>query len=184
MNALYQAGGPTENGSMRGVLVKRNGETVATLDIYDYALRGDASRDVRLESNDVIFVPPRGPQTRIAGAVLRPATYELKPGQTLAEAIQMAGGFTESADRRRIFIERIVPPAERTTAGSDRRVVDVPSDLFDSAPVRPGDVIRVVEISRRLATQDRCEREMCGIQAWSSSARECISPTRFVAPVD
>ena len=65
----------------------------------------------------------------------------------------MAGGFTESADRRRIFIERIVPPAERTTAGSDRRVVDVPMDLFDAAPVRPGDVIRVVEISRRLATK-------------------------------
>ena len=153
MNALYQAGGPTENGSMRNVLVNRNGETVATLDIYDYALHGDASRDVRLESNDVIFVPPRGPQARIAGAVLRPATYELKPSQTLAEAVQMAGGFTESADRRRVFIERIVPPAERTTAGSDRRVVDVPMDLFDAAPVRPGDVIRVVEISRRLATK-------------------------------
>jgi protein involved in polysaccharide export with SLBB domain len=153
MNALYQAGGPTANGSMRTVQVKRNGETVATLDIYDYALRGDASRDVRLESNDVVFVPPRGPQARIAGAVLRPATYELKQGQSLADAIQMAGGFTESADRRRIFIERIVPPPERKGAGSDRHVVDVPADLFDSAPVRPGDVIRVVEISRRLATK-------------------------------
>ena len=153
MNALYLAGGPTGNGSMRAVQVKRNGETVATLDIYDYALRGDASHDVRLESNDVVFVPPRGPQARIAGAVLRPATYEVKPGQTVAEAIQMAGGFTESADRRRLFIERIVPTEQRTTAGSDRRVVDVPSDLFDSAPVRGGDVIRVVEISRRLATR-------------------------------
>ena len=90
---------------------------------------------------------------RIAGAILRPATYEIKPGQTVTEAVQLAGGFTESADRRRVFIERIVPPDQRTTAGSDRRVVDVPSDLFDSAPVRGGDVIRVVEISRRLATR-------------------------------
>ena len=153
MNALYLAGGPTENGSMRAVQVKRNGETVATLDVYDYALSGDASHDVRLENNDVVFVPPRGPQLRIAGAVLRPATYEIKPGQTVAQAVQLAGGFTESADRRRVFIERITPPEQRTTAGSDRRVVDVPSDLFDSAPVRGGDVIRVVEISRRLATR-------------------------------
>jgi len=153
MNALYQAGGPTSNGSMRGVVVKRNGQTVATVDIYDYALRGDASHDIRLENNDVIFVPPRGPQARIAGAVLRPATYELTAGQTLASVIQMAGGFTETADRRRIYIERIVPPNERTTSGTDRRVVDVPLDLFDSAPVRPGDVIRVVEIARRLATK-------------------------------
>jgi polysaccharide export outer membrane protein len=153
MNALYLAGGPTENGSMRAVQVKRNGETVATLDVYDYALNGDAAHDVRLETNDVVFVPPRGPQVRIAGAILRPATYEIKPGQTVTEAVRLAGGFTETADRRRVFIERIVPPEQRTTAGTDRRVVDVPSDLFDSAPVRGGDVIRVVEISRRLATR-------------------------------
>jgi len=153
MNALYLAGGPTENGSMRAIQVKRNGETVATLDVYDYALHGDAAHDVRLESNDVVFVPPRGPQVRIAGAVLRPATYEIKPGQTVTEAVQLAGGFTETADRRRVFIERVVPPEQRTTAGTDRRVVDVPSDLFDSAPVRGGDVIRVVEISKRLATR-------------------------------
>jgi len=153
MNALYLAGGPTENGSMRTVQVKRNGETVATLDVYDYALRGDAAHDVRLENNDVVFVPPRGPQIRLAGAILRPATYEIKPGQSVTEAVQLAGGFTESADRRRVFIERIVPPDQRTTAGTDRRVVDVPSDLFDSAPVRGGDVIRVVEISRRLASR-------------------------------
>lgn len=153
MNALYLAGGPTENGSMRAVQVKRNGELVATLDVYDYALNGDAAHDVRLESNDVVFVPPRGPQIRIAGAILRPATYEIKPGQTVTEAVQLAGGFTETADRRRVFIERVVPPEQRTTAGTDRRVVDVPSDLFDSAPVRGGDVIRVVEISRRLATR-------------------------------
>jgi len=153
MNALYLAGGPTENGSMRAVQVKRNGELVATLDVYDYALNGDAAHDVRLESNDVVFVPPRGPQVRIAGAILRPATYEIKPGQTVSEAVRLAGGFTETADRRRVFIERVVPPEQRTTAGTDRRVVDVPSDLFDSAPVRGGDVIRVVEISKRLATR-------------------------------
>jgi len=153
MNALYLAGGPTENGSMRTVQVKRNGETVATLDVYDYALGGDAAHDVRLENNDVVFVPPRGPQVRLAGAILRPATYEIKPGQTVTEAVQLAGGFTESADRRRVFIERILPPDQRTTAGSDRRVVDVPSDLFDSAPVRGGDVIRIVEISRRIASR-------------------------------
>ena len=44
MTALYMAGGPTANGSMRNVQVKRNGQTVATFDVYDYALRGDASK--------------------------------------------------------------------------------------------------------------------------------------------
>jgi protein involved in polysaccharide export with SLBB domain len=153
LNALYQAGGPTANGSLRNVQVKRAGQTVATLDFYDYALRGDAARDIRLENGDVVFVLPRGPQVRVAGHVVRPATYEVRPGQTLDEVIQMAGGFTETADRRRVQIDRVVPPAERTTAGTDRRVVDVPADLFASAPVRGGDVVKVLEIARRVANR-------------------------------
>lgn len=153
MTALYQAGGPTETGSMRNVQVRRNGELVATLDVYDYALHGDASNDVRLENGDIVFVPPRGPQVRVAGAVLRPATYEVKRGQTVADVIRMAGGFSESADVRHVQIERIVPPNERTTAGSDRRMVDVPSDLLATAPVRAGDVLHVVEVAKRVANR-------------------------------
>src|SRR5262249_49778767 len=85
--------------------------------------------------------------------VIRPATYEVAAGQSVADVVQMAGGFTETADRRRIQIERVVPPAERTTAGSDRRVVDVPADLFATAPVRGGDVVKVLEISKRVASR-------------------------------
>jgi protein involved in polysaccharide export with SLBB domain len=155
LNALYAAGGPTANGSMRRIEVRRGNEIVATLDFYDYALNGDASNDVRLENGDVIFVPPRGPQVRVAGKVIRPAVYEIKPNQTVAELIRMAGGFTETADRRRVQIDRVVPPAERTTSGTDRKLVDVPSDLFANAPVRGGDVVRVSEIAPRVANRLR-----------------------------
>ena len=151
--ALELAGGPTANGSLRAVEVKRGGQTVAVLDFYDYALRGDASKDIRLENGDIIFVPVRGPQIRVAGHVVRPATYELKGNETLTQAIQMAGGFTEVADRRRVQIERIVPPAERRNAGTDRRVVDVPGDLFDTAPMRGGDIVKVFEVSKRVANR-------------------------------
>jgi polysaccharide biosynthesis/export protein len=153
MTALYAAGGPTAAGSMRNVQVKRNGQTVAQLDIYDYALSGDASHDMRLENGDIVFVPPRGPQVRVAGQVLRPATYEVKPRQTLGEVLQMAGGFNESADRRRVQIERILPPAERKSAGTDRKVIDVASELISTAPVEPGDLIRVLEITKRVSSR-------------------------------
>ncbi|HEX3867649.1 MAG TPA: SLBB domain-containing protein [Gemmatimonadaceae bacterium] len=151
MTALYQAGGPTPNGSMRAIAVMRNGEKVATLDVYDYALHGNTSKDIRLENGDLVFVPPRGPQVRVAGAVLRPATYELLGNQTVADVIQLAGGFRASADERRVQIERVVPPAERGTPGTDRRVVDVAADFFPTAQVRAGDVIRVLEVARRVA---------------------------------
>ncbi len=153
MTALYDAGGPTESGSMRNVEVRRNGQLVAVMDVYDYALHGDASKDIRLENGDVVFVPPRGPQARVAGAVLRPATYEVKPNQTVADVVQMAGGFSEQADRRRVQIERIVPPAERTSAGRDRVAVDVPAELLSTTPVRGGDVLRILSVAKRVANR-------------------------------
>jgi protein involved in polysaccharide export with SLBB domain len=153
MTALYRAGGPTPSGSMRAVEVRRGGELVATLDIYDYAVRGNPSNDVRLENGDIVFVPPRGAQVRVAGAVIRPATYEAKGPETVGSIISAAGGFADAADRRRVQVERIVPPAERTTAGRDRNVVDVPADLLGTTPVRGGDVLRVLEIAKRVANR-------------------------------
>ncbi|MDQ8145883.1 MAG: polysaccharide export protein, partial [Gemmatimonadota bacterium] len=127
MTALYAAGGPTERGSLREVTVRRAGRTVATLDVYDYLLRGDNSADVRLENGDVLFVRTHGPRVRVAGEVVRPATYELKPGETLRDALSAAGGFRATAATRRVQIQRIVPPAERVEGGRDRSVIDVAS---------------------------------------------------------
>lgn len=153
MTALYKAGGPTTSGSMRRVEVRRGGQLAGTLDVYDYAINGDAADDIRLENGDIVFVPSRGPQVRVAGAVLRPATYEAKPNQTVASMIRAAAGFAPDADQRRVQIERIVPPAERGNAGRDRRVVDVLADQMDNAVVHNGDVLRVLEITTHVASR-------------------------------
>jgi protein involved in polysaccharide export with SLBB domain len=108
LTALYAAGGPSEAGSLRRIEVRRGGRTVGALDVYDYLIRGDASQDVRLESGDVLFVPPRLARVRALGEVLRPATYELKPGETLADLMRAAGGLTALAAPRQIAIDRVV----------------------------------------------------------------------------
>jgi protein involved in polysaccharide export with SLBB domain len=150
MTALYKAGGPTANGSMRTVEVRRGGELVGTLDVYDYIVRGDGSNDARLENGDIVFVPARGPQVRVSGAVQRPATYEAKGNESVGATIRAAGGFAPAADRRRVQVDRIVPPSERTTAGRDRTVVDVVADAIETTPVRGGDVVRVLEVAKRV----------------------------------
>lgn len=155
LTALYAAGGPSEVGTMRGVAVRRGGKTVATLDVYDYLLRGDASGDVRLENGDVVFVPVHGARVRIAGEVKRPATYELKDGETLADVVAAAGGFGANAGLQRLEIERILPPAQRTGAGRDRVVIEVASDQLASGVVpalrvEPGDVVRVEPVAARV----------------------------------
>ncbi len=154
LSALYAAGGPTEHGSFRRIDIRRGGKLVDSLDLYDYLLRGDNTHDVRLQTGDVVFVPVHGAHVKAAGELLRPAIYELKPGQTLRDLITAAGGFTPQALRRRVQIVRVLPPERRLPGGRDRVVVDLASDQFDDGvgpafPMEPGDSVRVFTIADR-----------------------------------
>jgi polysaccharide export outer membrane protein len=155
LTAVYAALGPSENGSMRQILIRRGGAAVDTLDVYDYLLNGSTAHDVRLTNGDLVFVPIHGARVRIVGEVARPATYEMRPNETLADALRFAGGFTATAARQRVQIERIVPPAQRTPGGRDRIVTEIVSDQFanglgPSVAVLPGDVIRVFSVAARV----------------------------------
>lgn len=155
LSALYAAGGPTDRGSLRAIAIRRGGKTVATLDVYEYLLRGDASNDVRLENGDVVFIPVHGPRVRIAGEVTRAATYELKDGETLADLLNSAGGFAAGAGRQRLQIERITPPSKRAGAGRDRVLLDVGSEELASGNVpalklEAGDVVIVFPVDKRV----------------------------------
>lgn len=155
LTALYAAGGPSDNGSLRGIELRRGGSLVGTLDVYDYLTKGDASHDLRLESGDVVFVPVHGPRVRASGEFVRPAQYELRQGETLQDLVRMAGGFTAVAGRSRVLIRRIVPPAERTTGGPARTTLDITSDqlatgLGPAVPLADGDVVHVFGIAERV----------------------------------
>src|ERR1700761_5106580 len=92
VNALFATGGPTPQGSMRHIELKRAGKIVADYDLYDLLLRGDKSGDVQLLPGDVIYIPPVGPQVAVAGNVNVPAIYELRSPteSTVGEAILLA----------------------------------------------------------------------------------------------
>jgi protein involved in polysaccharide export with SLBB domain len=154
-NALYNAGGPGEQGSMRSIEVRRGGGLVAEVDLYDYLLGRDTPNGIRLEQNDRVFVPIVGPQVSIDGFVRRPAVYELKQGEQLRDLLTFAGGPGPEAYLRRIQIDRILPSAARTP-GRERLLLDVdletmPADedfaLFD------GDQVTVLGIGDRRDNQ-------------------------------
>ncbi len=158
LTALYAARGPNANGSLRRIEVRRGGRLVDTLDLYDYLLRADGSHDPRLFSGDVVFVPVHGPRVRIYGEVVRPATYELRPRETLADVLQAAGGFTADAARRRVQITRVLPPGQRNGTDAARVVMDLSSEQLESGesppfPLEPGDVIRVFRVAEHVSRQ-------------------------------
>jgi polysaccharide export outer membrane protein len=126
LTALYAAGGVTTRASLRDIAIRRGDKTIAQLDLYDYLLRGDKHDDVRLETGDVVFVPLHSRRTQIVGAVLRPAIYELKSGETLPDLLRAAGGFRQDAALQHVTVHRILPAPVRGTGPFPRAVVDVP----------------------------------------------------------
>jgi polysaccharide export outer membrane protein len=112
-NALYMAGGPNQRGSMRNIQLIRNNRLEATLDLYQFLLKGDSRTDLRLSSGDAIFVPITGARVSISGEVKRPAIYELKGGETVCDLLELAGGPTAEAYLERIMLDRISPEDER-----------------------------------------------------------------------
>ena len=107
INALAAAGGPSHNGSLRGVRVTRGNQTVAAVDLYEMLLSGDRNKDVQLQNGDTIFVPVIGPIVAVAGEVRRPAIYELNGRTTIPDVLKMAGGVAASGSLGRIQIERL-----------------------------------------------------------------------------
>ncbi|MCX6826590.1 MAG: SLBB domain-containing protein [candidate division Zixibacteria bacterium] len=112
-NALYLAGGPNKSGSMRNIQLIRNNSLVATLDLYQFLLKGDSKNDVRLSSGDAIFIPMTGPRVAVEGKVRRPAIYELLGGEKVSQLLTLAGGPAAEAYLDRIMLDRISPRDER-----------------------------------------------------------------------
>jgi len=96
-NALFVSGGITNIGSLRNIQLKRRGEKITTLDLYDLLQKGDTRNDARLLPGDVIYIPPVSDTVGIQGEVKRPAIYELKNENSLQNLISLAGGFSAEA---------------------------------------------------------------------------------------
>ena len=95
LSALNAVGGISENGSFRQIEHKRNGEIIKIYDLYDVFVRGDYIFETSLRTGDVIFVRPKSFEVPVTGGVSYPAIYEILEGETIYDAIQYAGGFSE-----------------------------------------------------------------------------------------
>jgi len=151
LHALYMAGGPTADGTLRDVQILRRGSPALAVDIYEFILLGDRSKDQPLQDGDIVLVKPVGPRAAVVGKVLRPAIYEMKKGETLGNLLTMAGGPRFDAHIERVHIERIVPfdkrkEYERDILDFDVHFRDLNEFLTNSSSVENGDIVTVHEI--------------------------------------
>jgi protein involved in polysaccharide export with SLBB domain len=140
VDALFASGGPSVQGSMRHIQMRRANAVITDFDLYNLLIDGDKSKDVKLESGDVLFIPPVGAQAAVTGSVKHPAIYELIAGESLAGLVANAGGVSTIASGARISIERI-------DDHRDRHAMEVADDASGLATAMvDGDLVRVYSI--------------------------------------
>ena len=143
--AIYYSGGFSESGALRNVQLKRNGQVVRTLDLYDLLLKGDSRNDERLMPGDVVWIAPVQATISIQGEVQRPAIYEVKPGETYQDVLTLSGGVTAHAYLERATIKR---PSSHGTR--DVHSLDLTQQKALQQPMRNGDEITVAKRSELL----------------------------------
>jgi len=139
-NALYSSGGPTDKGSFRAIELIRGGKKIATLDIYDFLMKGEMSDNLRLQDQDIIRVPVYQSRIEIVGEVKRPGIFELRSGESFKDLLNFAGDFTENAFRARVKVLK--------NTEIERKIADISSDKFSEYRPNTGDkyfVDRVLE---------------------------------------
>ena len=142
-NALIAANGPNQLGSVRNIYIKRDGKTVDSLDVYQFLFNPTRSQEIYMQDGDYLFIPPAKHLIEVKGAVNRPYTYEAKTGESIAELIKYAGGYTTNAFTDILTLKRIDYNAVK--------VNDVYKDHINSTIIQNGDEIVVNTISNKLS---------------------------------
>ncbi|MBQ1784363.1 MAG: SLBB domain-containing protein [Gammaproteobacteria bacterium] len=158
-NTLFAAGGVKPMASLRNIQLKRAGELVATLDLYDLLIDGDTTNDLMLKPGDVVLVPTVGQTMTVDGQVRRPAIYEIKKSETISDALRFAGGWLPDGYPAGATLERYgarnqrqvetlnlaaAKAGGRAVKDGDRLTIPATSSRFDAnvtvigAVVRPG----------------------------------------------
>lgn len=168
-HALIVSGGVTDIGSLRAVQLKRSGQVVATLDLYDLLIKGDTSNDLILQAGDVVFVPTLSKTVEISGEVRRPAVYELKENESYADLLKLAGGTKSKAALNTVSVERFTERQMKRVFNFDFRKRS--SDL-KRLPL-DGDEVFVDGASEQFAQSITLigAIERPGIMQWRSGAR-------------
>jgi protein involved in polysaccharide export with SLBB domain len=140
VDTLFASGGPSPQGSLRHIVLKRQGKEVTDFDLYALLIYGDKSKDVRLLPEDVLYIPAAGAQVAITGSIRNPGIYEMRAGESIGDLIEAAGKTTALASNTRLALERV---------GEDkqREVLEFAMDAAGkAAKLQDSDILRITSI--------------------------------------
>lgn len=134
-NALYEAGGPSINGTFREIKVFRGGQEIQEVDLYDFLIEGKNPMETNLLDEDIIMVGTFDKRIEIVGEVKRPGIFELLGDESLGEVLKFAGELTPKANRTNLLVERY--------NGEDQFAEDIPLNRNVTYDFENGDMLSV-----------------------------------------
>ena len=139
MNALYQSGGPNENGTFRDIRVIRDRRLIAQIDLYDLLTTGNLRQNITLQDQDIIQIGAYKSRIEVTGRIRKPAIFENLPNESLEKIISEYGnGFAPDAYRQVVKIQRFTD--------KDLKLIDLNFELLSSFYPKNGDVITIEQI--------------------------------------
>ncbi|MEY4279090.1 MAG: hypothetical protein RL377_1094, partial [Bacteroidota bacterium] len=141
LSVLTKAGGPSDIGSFREIELIRDSKLYKKIDLYAFMQNGDQSQNVGLRDHDVVRVAPHMGRLEIKGQVKRPGIFELNGKETLAQFIQYAGGFDDTAYTAWV---KVIQKNDK-----EKAVKDVAAADFSKYQPQGGDIIQVSKILDR-----------------------------------
>ena len=149
LNMLYATGGPTTDGTLRKIEVRRRGSLVSTIDFYKFLITGDQTSDLPLQPGDVIYIPGRLNRVKVRGEVRRSAIYELTESENLKDVLLYAGGIKPSGVAQRIQVSTLHPGSERVLRDVD--ITDLKAN--SSLAVYDGDTVDIFSVRNTLVNK-------------------------------
>ena len=125
-----------ENADMKHARLMRNNKQ-QDIDIYALFVDGEITRDIELQSEDILYLPTNEKnKVYVVGAVNNPTYIIYREGLRILDAILECGGFSKYAKESAVLILR-------KNAGKDTRIKINIEDL-----VSDGDLAQNIELAR------------------------------------
>ena len=132
LNAIYAAGGPSDNGSYRDIKILRSGKEIHSIDLYDYFVKGGL-KSFSLRDQDVILIPSYKKRVFLNGEFKTNGIFEVKENESVSDLLLYNGGIASFGTKSEIYIERI--------DGLGKSIKTVSKNDFKTFVLNDGDII-------------------------------------------
>ena len=144
LNALYAAGGPTENGSYRDISILRNGREVTSIDLYSFFVNGNYP-SFFLNDQDVIVVAPHHKRITVEGAFKNTGRFETLENETIEDLLSYTGGFSSTAYKKALYVDRV--------AELQREIIKIEQKVYVTAQLSDGDRVEAKNITDKYSNR-------------------------------